>query len=170
MQVPDKFLFDVIATLIGVLVGTLVALGLDQYNQRRIMKKRARIVLHSLLHELHENVETLKSVESAFRSTPWGKSLYISTISWETAISSGDLPDIIGFEMADKISYQYALLYRIKYYVDLLTRLWFAPADIPGYDEKRKGFNQAIVDAMDKVTGNRHLELKKRIEAALKGD
>jgi hypothetical protein len=37
--------------------------------------------------------------------------------------------------LTDVISSQYALLVRIRYYVDLLTRLWFAPAEIQGYEE-----------------------------------
>ena len=93
----------------------------------------------------------MRSVKPAYQKTAWGKSFSISTIAWETALSSGDLPDIIGFKLTDIISAQYALLVRIRYYVDLLTRLWMAPADIPGYEEIKRGFHRAIVEAMNKA-------------------
>lgn len=63
-------------------------------------------------------------------------------------MAGGDLPDIIGFELADVLASQYALFVRIRYYVDLLTRLWFAPNDIQGYEEMRNGFRRAILDTL----------------------
>jgi hypothetical protein len=37
--------------------------------------------------------------------------------------------------------------------VDLLTRLWFAPNDIKGYEEMRAGFRKAIVETMTLALG-----------------
>ena len=95
----DRFLTEVLATLLGIFVGTLAALATDRYNERRRNRRRARIILRSLAQELNENNSTLKTAKPAYKSKPWGKSFYISTIAWETALSSGDLPDIIGFEL-----------------------------------------------------------------------
>ena len=163
MDSSTKLIADTITTLIGIFVGTLAAIAADRYNQRRRKRRRAKIILRSLFRELNENHSTLRSVKLAYQKTAWGKSFYISTIAWETALSSGDLPDIIGFELTDVISAQYALLVRIRYYVDLLTRLWMAPAEIPGYEEIRRGFHRAIVEAMNKAI-NLHPEVVGLIE------
>lgn len=142
---------QIIATLIGIFVGTLAAFAIERHGEQQRKKLRAKIILRSIFKELCENFDTLKNARGAYMNTPWGKSFYLATTSWETAVGSGDLPDIIGFELADAISRQYGLLVRIRYYVDLLTRLWFAPSNIPGYEDKRNGFNQAIVDTMNKA-------------------
>jgi len=77
------------------------------------------------------------------------------------------LPDVIGFELTDVISAQYALLTRMRYYVDLLTRLWFAPNDVTGYEDMQRGFNRAIVGAMSQAL-NRHTALVGQIEKAMR--
>lgn len=162
-----RLLVDVIGTLIGIFVGTLAALATDRYNERRRNRRRAQIILRSLAQELNENYTTLQSVKPIYQSKPWGKSFYISTIAWETALSSGDLPDIIGFGLTDVISNQYALLVRVRYYVDLLTRLWFAPTEIPGYEEIRQGFRRAIVETMSQAMDN-HSEVLRMIGNVLR--
>jgi len=110
--------------------------------------------LRSISQELDENYATLRAARPAYKSKDWGKSFYISTIAWETDLYSGDLPDIIGFELMDVISAQYALLVRTRYYVGLLTQLWFAPSEIQGYEDIRKGFHQNILTTMSQATSN----------------
>jgi hypothetical protein len=51
--------------------------------------------------------------------------------------------------------------------VDLLTRLWFAPAEIQGYEEIRGGFNRAIVETMNRAI-NRHPTVVGQIGKVLK--
>ncbi len=170
-QTPMEFAItlvtDTVITLVGIFVGMLAALALDRRNERRRKQKRATIVLRSLLQELSDNHSTLQSAKPAYTSTPWGRSFYLSTIAWDTALSSGDLPDVIGFEMADAISAQYALIVRIRYYVDLLTRLWFAPQTIQGYEDIRGGFNRAIVETMNQAI-TRYPQIAKQIKQTLK--
>jgi hypothetical protein len=168
MEAFGRIIAETIATLVGIFVGTLAALATDRYNERRKKRRRARVILRSLSQELNENYDTLRSVKSTYQRTPWGKSFYISTIAWETALSSGDLPDVIGFALTDTISAQYALLVRIRYYVDLLTRLWFAPTEIQGYEEIQHGFNRAIVETMNKAI-NHHPEVMGQIGRTLGG-
>ena len=168
MDAANRILVDIIGTLIGIFVGTLAALATDRYNERRRNRRRARIILRSLAQELNENYETLRDVKPTYQSKPWGKSFFVSTISWETALSSGDLPTIIGFELTDVVSAQYALLVRIRYYVDLLTRFWFSLTEIQGYEEIRKGFHQAIVQTMNQAMNN-HSEVLRLIGSVLKG-
>ncbi len=167
METLSKVITETIATLVGMFVGTLAALATDRYNERRRKRRRAKIILRSLSQELDDNCHTLRVVKPAYQKTSWGKSFYISTIAWETAVSSGDLPDIIGFELTDVISTQYALLVRIRYYVDLLTRLWFAPTEIQGYEDIRRGFNRAIVQTMHQAI-NSHPEVMGQIGRALR--
>lgn len=151
MDVSSSIFAETLATLIGIFVGTLAALVTDRRNERRRLQRRARVVLKSLTHELEENFKTVQKVKPAYVSTLWGKSFYISTVAWETAMAGGDLAGTIGFELTDLLSAQYALYVRVRYYVDLLTRLWFAPTDISGYEEIRRGFNRAIVEGMSQI-------------------
>jgi seryl-tRNA(Sec) selenium transferase len=154
----NAVLVQTIASLVGVFCGALAALAIDRHNNRQRHRRRARTLLRNLTQELTENNEALKVVRPAYETTPWGKSFYISTIAWETALASGDLPDILGYELADRLARQYGWLARIRYHVDLLTRLWLAPPDIAGYEEIRRGFRQAILAAMDKAMAG-HVEV-----------
>jgi len=158
---------DVVASLVGIFIGTLLALYIDRRNAHRRLRRRSKVVLRSLALELNEDYQTIKDAKAAYLKNPWGKSFYLSTVAWETALAGGDLPAVIGFEMADTISAQYALYIRIRYYVDLLTQLWFAPSDVAGYDQIRRGFNQAIVAAMTRAIGQ-HAAVMSRIERDLK--
>ena len=158
---------ETVAALIGIFMGTLAALATDRRNERRRKRRRAKIILRSLAKELNDNHKTMQDVWPVYRRTPWGRSFYVSTIAWETALAGGDLPDIIGFELTDAISGQYALLVRIRYYVNLLTQLWFSPTEIQGYEEIRRGFHRTIVDTMNQAI-NRHNEVAGQISRAIK--
>lgn len=161
LVLSGELIAEAVLTLVGIFAGSLAALALDRWNERRQMRRRAKSVLHSLLQELRDNYKALQDAKPAYANTPWGRSFYLSTVTWETAGAGGDLPDIIGGELADAIASQYALFVRIRYHVDLLTRLWFAPADIPGYDDIRQGFRQAILDAMNQALGQQAAMLDK---------
>jgi hypothetical protein len=146
MIITSQLIGEGIISLVGIFVGMVAALALDRFTERQRKRQRSKIILRALAQELSDNYKVLQDVKPAYQNTPWGRSFYISTIGWETALSSGDLPDIIGFELADLIATQYALLVRLRYYVDLLTRLWFAPQTIQGYEDIRRGLHKTIVD------------------------
>jgi hypothetical protein len=164
VELSPNLLAELVVTLVGIFVGTLAAFALERRRERARNRQRAVVLLRSLRQELDENAATLKGALPAYESTPWGKSFYVSTSAWETAISSQDLPAIIGFELADILGDQYALLFRVRYYVDLLTRLWMAPTTIEGYEELRKGFRDAIRETMSKAIG-RHNHLVRDLTA-----
>jgi len=145
----EAILVQTVASLIGVFVGALAALATNRHAIRNRQKRRARTLLRILGQELAENQETLRAVKPAFESTPWGKSFYLSTIAWETALASGELPEILGYDLTDDLAMHYGWLARIRYHVDLLTRLWLAPQGIAGYEEIQRGFRQAILAAME---------------------
>jgi len=147
----NAVLVQTIASLTGVFIGALAALAMNRHNTVRRHRQRARILLRNLSQELAENDDVLRAVRPAYEATPWGKSFYLSTIAWETALSSGDLPEILGYELSDRLAIQYGWLARIRYHVDLLTRLWMAPRAIEGYEEIRQGFRLAILAAMDQA-------------------
>lgn len=167
MDFSGSIVSETIATLVGIFVGTLAALATDRRNEQRRKRRRAKTILRSLSQELSDNYKTLRDAKPVYLSTPWGRSFYISTIAWETVLAGGDLPDIIGFELTDSISAQYALLVRIRYYVGLLTQLWFAPAEIPGYEDIRRGFHRQIVETMNRAI-SRHTEVIRQIGQAVK--
>ncbi|MCE1245393.1 MAG: hypothetical protein LWY06_01980 [Firmicutes bacterium] len=154
MDPQTALIVETTATMIGIFTGTILAFAVDKYNERQKKKKRAKILLRSISKELRENFDAIQSARQEYMDTPWGKSFYISSSAWDTAVAGGDLPDIIGFELADCISAQYALFVRIRYYVDLMTQLWLVPETIPGYAEKRAGFHNAILESMNKVSEN----------------
>jgi len=147
----EAILVQTVASLVGVFVGALAALATNRHGIRNRQKRRARTLLRILGQELAENQETLRAVKPAFESTAWGKSFYLSTIAWETALASGELPEILGYELTDHLAMHYGWLARIRYHVDLLTRLWLAPQGIAGYEEIQRGFRQAILAAMEKA-------------------
>lgn len=151
MSMTNLLLIEIIGTLLGIFVGTLAALAVDRHNERRRNQQRAKIILHALALELENNKRTLQAVRPAYQSTPWGESFYVSTIAWETALSSGDLPGIIGTELADHISSHYSLLVRVRYYVDLLTKVWFAPDEIQDYEKIQEGFRRKILEAINQA-------------------
>jgi uncharacterized membrane protein YccC len=163
----NSIVVETVATLVGIFIGTLAALVIDRHSEQRRFRRRARTVLRALAQELDENHHVIKASKPAYVSTPWGKTFYISTASWETAMASGDLPHIIGFELTDSISAQYALYLRIRYYVDLLTQLWFSPSDVAGYEEIRRGFTRQILEAMSQSL-SRHTAVAGEIERALR--
>lgn len=166
MGISSQIFIETIATLIGIFAGTLLALIVDRYSERRRLQRQSRTVLRSLSQELSENYKAIQHAKSSYASTPWGKSFYVSTVAWETALAGGDLPNMIGFELTDAISAQYALLARIRYYVDLLTNLWLTPGDVPGREEIRRGFHRAITETMSQAI-RQHAGVTARIEKVM---
>ena len=140
-----------IGSLVGVFGGALAALATDRHNTRVRKHRRARTLARNLAKELTGNYETIQAAQPAYAATPWGKSFYLSTIAWETALASGDLPEILGYDLADRLAAQYGWLARIRYHVDLMTRLWLSPREIPGYEEIQNGFRRAILSAMEEA-------------------
>jgi hypothetical protein len=151
MELFYEALPEMIATLIGVVVGGLGALYIERRRELSNSRKRARIILHNLYGELEDNFFALENARAAYVDTSHGKSFYISTIAWETAATGGDLPDIIGFELADIIENQYSILLRLVYYVNLMTQLWFAPDSIGGKKEMQEGFRQHIINGLQEA-------------------
>ena len=154
----NEILVQTTASVVGVFVGALAALAINRRNIRIHQRQRARTLLRLLTQELTENYETILAARPAYETTPWGKSLFVSMIAWETAQAHGDLPEILGYDLADRLAAQYGWLARTRYYVDLMTRLWLAPRDIEGHEEIRQGFRVAILAAMDKALAG-HTEL-----------
>jgi hypothetical protein len=154
-SVVMDFLLDVlpemIATIVGVAIGGMGAL----YNSRRQdndrKRKRANILLQNLAGELSDNMQVLKLALSSFNETSYGRSFHLGTIAWDTATAKGDLADILGIELADRIENQYRVFFRLRYYIDLMTRLWLAPMEIEGRADIREGFKGHIVQAIEEA-------------------
>jgi len=140
-----------IATLIGVVVGGVGALYIDSRRELSNKKKRAEIILYNIFGELEDNFLTLEKAKPAYEETDYGKSFHISTIAWKTATTGGDLPDIIGFELADIIENQYSILQSLGYYVNLMTQLWFAPDSIEGKKDMQEGFRKHIINGLQEA-------------------
>lgn len=151
MELLYEALPEMIATLIGVIVGGVGALYIDSRRELTNKKKRAEIILHDIYGELEDNFAALQSAKPAYENTSFGKSFYISTIAWETSTTGGDLPDIIGIELADIIENQYSILLRLVYYVNLMTQLWFAPDSIEGKKEMQDGFRKHIINGLEEA-------------------
>lgn len=136
---------EMIATIVGVALGGMGAL----YNSRRqgnaVKQKRARIFLKNLESEITENMQVIELALQSYLYTDYGKSFYLGSIAWDTATASGDLADILGIDLADTIENQYRIFFRVRYYVDLMTQLWFAPVEIDGRAEIQEGFKNHIV-------------------------
>lgn len=67
------------------------------------------------------------------------------------ATIKGHLADVLGIELADKIENQYRIFFRLRYYVDLMTQLWFAPTEIDGRSEIQEGFRNHIISNLQQA-------------------
>lgn len=141
----SEVLPEMIATIVGVGLGGMGAL----YNSRRqvneVKEKRAKIFLKNLESEIAENIQVVNLALHTYLYTDYGKSFYLGSIAWDTATASGDLADILGIDLADTIENQYRIFFRLRYYVDLMTQLWFAPTEIDGRAEIQEGFKNHII-------------------------
>ena len=63
----------------------------------------------------------------------------------------GHLADVLGIELADKIENQYRIFFRLSYYMDLMTQLWFAPTEIDGRSEIQEGFRNHIISNLQQA-------------------
>ena len=141
----SEVLPEMIATIVGVGLGGMGAL----YNSRRqvnqVKEKRAKIFLKNLESEIAENIQVVNLALHSYLYTDYGKSFYLGSIAWDTATASGDLADILGIDLADTIENQYRIFFRLRYYVNLMTQLWFAPTEIDGRAEIQEGFKNRII-------------------------
>ena len=164
----SEVLPEMIATIVGVALGGMGAL----YNGRRqvneVKQKRAKIFLKNLESEIAENMQVIDLALHTYLDTEYGKSFYLGSIAWDTATTSGDLADILGIELADTIESQYRIFFRVRYYVDLMTQLWFAPVEIDGRAEIQEGFKNHIVTNL-KQAGEHFVEVQLAIDEAKKG-
>ena len=151
MELFYQALPEMIATLIGVVVGGVGALYINRKQEQSTKKKRAQIILYNIFGELEDNFIAMEKTKPAYENTPFGKSFYIKTIAWKTATAGGDLPDIIGFELADIIENQYSILQNLGYYVGLMTQLWFAPDSIVGKKDMQEGFRKHIINGLQEA-------------------
>jgi hypothetical protein len=92
----------------------------------------------------------------------------LGSIAWDSATVTSDLADVLGIELADTIKSQYRIFFRVRYYVDLMTQLWFAPVEIDGRVEIQEGFKNLIVTNL-KQAGEHFAEVQLAIDEAKKG-
>lgn len=146
-----ELLPELIATLVGVVVGTFVAIRIDRVAAHNKKLQRKQVTLLNIKQELEQNYTTVSMVLDDYKNTPYGKGIYVSTIAWETSVTHGDLQEIIGTELSDIIENQYSRYLSLRYYVDLLTTLWFSPKEIDGYQEIRREFRRKIIVIIEDV-------------------
>jgi len=78
MEIFYEALPEMIATLIGVVVGGVGALYIDSQRALSNKKKRAQIILHDIFGELEDNYHSLQTAMKAYDETSFGKSFDIS--------------------------------------------------------------------------------------------
>ena len=89
----------------------------------------------------------------------------MGSIAWDSATVTSDLADVLGIELADTIKSQYRIFFRVRYYVDLMTQLWFAPVEIDGRVEIQEGFKNHIVTNLQQA-GEHFSEVQLAIDEA----
>jgi hypothetical protein len=154
---------ELIATLIGVAVGGTLAFASENIRERRLMNRKAFLVLRSLAREMRDNYKVMVDVLPHYETTPYGKSFFLNTSVWETALSSEHLPEVIGFALADTIAYHYGILDRLRYYGDLLIKVWLTTDEVEGYPAIRAGFREIIIDSLQQAIAN-HPHVLREIE------
>lgn len=145
---------ELIATLVGVAVGGVIAFTYEHLREKRFRNRQAFLILRSLAREMRENYAVMKEVLPHYERTPYGKSFYLNTSVWETALSVEQLPEVIGFELADTIAHHYSTLARLRYYGDLLVKVWLTSEEVDGYPQIRAGFRRIIIDSLNQAIEN----------------
>lgn len=140
---------ELIATLVGVAVGGTLAFTNENYRQRRHFDRQKYVILRTLARELTVNHDVINSVLPHFRNTPYGKSYFLNTSAWQTALATEELPNIVGFRLADIIGHHYNTLGRLQFYGELMVRVWLTHDDLEGYTEIQSGFRQIIVESLE---------------------
>ena len=139
----SEFLPEMIATIVGVALGGMGAIYSSRRQLKAIKKKRAEIFLKNLESEIAENMQVIELAYQTYISSDHGKSFFLGSIAWDTATVTGDL--------ADSIENQYRIFFRLRYYVDLMTQLWFAPVEIDGRAEIQEGFKTHIINNLNQA-------------------
>jgi len=164
----SEFLPEMIATIVGVALGGMGAIYSSRRQLKAIKKKRAEIFLKNLESEIAENMQVIELAYQTYISSDHGKSFFLGSIAWDSATVTSDLADVLGIELADTIESQYRIFFRVRYYVDLMTQLWFAPVEIDGRVEIQEGFKNLIVTNL-KQAGEHFAEVQLAIDEAKKG-
>jgi hypothetical protein len=139
----SEFLPEMIATTVGVALGGMGAIYSSRRQLKAVKKKRAEIFLKNLESEIAENMQVIELAYQTYISSDHGKSFFLGSIAWDTATVTGDL--------ADSIENQYRIFFRLRYYVDLMTQLWFAPVEIDGRAEIQEGFKIHIINNLNQA-------------------
>lgn len=147
-------------------MGGTLAFTSEHLRERHRRQRQAFLVLRSLAREMRDNYQVMSNVLPHYEQTPYGKSFFLNTSVWDTALSSEQLPEVIGFSLADTIAYHYGILERLRYYGDLLIRVWLTSEDVDGYANIRSGFRQIIIDSLEQAIEN-HPHVLREIEAHL---
>lgn len=147
----SEFLSEMIATIVGVALGGMGAVYSSRRQVKEIKRKRAKIFLKNLESEIAENMQVIEVAYQTYTSSDHGRSFFLGSIAWDTATVRGDLADVLGLELADSIENQYRIFFRIRYYVDLMTQLWFAPVEIDGRAEIQEGFKNHIIKNLNQA-------------------
>ncbi|MDX1570186.1 MAG: hypothetical protein R3200_06845 [Xanthomonadales bacterium] len=153
-QILVDALPELIATLVGVAVGGVIAFTYEHLREKRFRNRQAFLILRSLAREMRENYDIMKEVLPHYERTPYGKSFYLNTSVWETALAVEQLPEVIGFQLADTIANHYSTLTRLRYYGDLLVKVWLTNEEIDGYPQIRAGFRRIIIDSLNYAIEN----------------
>ena len=136
----SEFLRELIATIAGVALGGMGAIYRSRRQINETKKKRTGIFLKNLESEIAENIQVIELAHVMYLSSDHGKSVFLGSIAWDTATVRGDLADVLGLNLADSIENQYRIFFTLRFYVDLMTQLWFAPVEIDG----RVGIQEGI--------------------------
>ena len=154
---------DLIATLVGVAIGGIGALFANRRSELFRKRKRKQILLRNISQELTDSYNAMRTALPVYEAKG-GVSFYISTIAWETAVASGDLPEIIGFELADAIENQYSIYFHLRYYLGEFSKTLHNPASNDQIEALKQVYREAIIKGLNAAI-NHHADVMGRIEA-----
>ena len=164
MELIVDALPDLLATLVGVAIGGLGALFVNRRSELFQKRKRKQIVLRNISQELVDSYNAMQAALPVYEAEQ-GVSFYISTIAWETAVASGDLPDIIGFELADSVENQYSMYFHLRYYLAEYSATLHSSAPSDQIAVLRSIYREAIIKGLN-AASQHHPQVIAQIEAA----
>jgi len=155
---------DLLATLVGVAIGGLGALFANRRAELFRKRKRAEIVLRNISQEMLEAYNAMKAALPVYEASI-GVNFYISTVAWETAAASSDLPEIVGFQLADTIENQYSMFFHLRYYLAQFSSALLVSDGNPRIEALAASYRDTIIKGLNAAIRH-HPVVVAEIEAA----
>jgi hypothetical protein len=119
-QFFNDYLSNLLATLVGVVLGIPAAIWLSTYQERETEKERKAKILRLLSEELHVNLVQLSGWKESGRKDIESVAIggFLTNESWRAFADGGELEWIKEPELLRKLSWAYSTVQSVKYVLE----------------------------------------------------